>query len=449
MNYITEKYMGKSPTLLETEKVLGQLLAEIRKDPLKDYTNHPLNIQLQSLITKQFNFKKTFINWIRTPEASPNAMSIFSSDVLIHPVDSIKASKEKGYYGNGRSNAFIIASSTMVNHLNLTDEEYMAILMHELGHSFDISLYNFMNVTIKYITAITNIIKQTAALEPDKIARITAVVTASVKSLAPNILLMTPFGKEVLSVIFKIYERILDIVPGLKKIADIISKVSSTLIRGIESSFSWTVFIAAPIEILISPYYHFIKIPTRKTELFADSFAATYGYGNALSTALSKVSSANLLRTKPYETSIRRIARDLTVVQRDIAAAFVNADHGDTMTRIVSNIQMLKSELNSSDYPPPMKKEIMDQIRSMEETCNNFINANNDERFAMTVCVRKTLYDIFDGRTDFLAKLFPDTKTKWESADTYDDCKLAFYESCMTRHEISEDTLDMLLELYS
>lgn len=461
MDFLMEKYMGKSKTLLEAEQVLGQLIAEIKKDPLKDYTNHPLSIKFADLLTKQFNFKKTFLTWNRTAEYAPNAFTLFSSDVFLHPMARIKACSDKGYYGDGKHYAYIKASATMIPQLNLTTEEVMALLMHEVGHNFDVSFYMLLSILVEFVMSILE--SYANFMNPNK--------NPSLQQMDPNVVnspeftvsflagaglsraviqgfYMTPIGKDVRAFVVKIWEKLLEAFPILKTAASQWNKFLSWFRRGVETTFSWTVLLAAPLEMCMSPYYHILTVPTRKTEQFADSFAATYGYAIPLATALNKLTSSNLLRDKPGESDIRRIARDLAQVNRDLMYTLMGADHGDNMTRMMSNIQYLKTEVKSSSYPAPMKQELLDQVKRLQSTYRNYLKADGDARFAIAAWCRKMIHDIFDGRSDYVAKTFPDIKTTWETAECYDDCKLAFYESCL-RGEISEETRDMLLEEWS
>ena len=52
-----ESYIGKTKYLLQAESILSKMIATMRKDKTIDWSNHPLNKQLEKLFVKKFGFK--------------------------------------------------------------------------------------------------------------------------------------------------------------------------------------------------------------------------------------------------------------------------------------------------------------------------------------------------------------------------------------------------------
>lgn len=155
--YYTESYVGKSSTLLQAEEVLGELMESMKNDPVADYTNDPRSLELSNLLKKQFGFKKVHLLWHRTAEMQSGHIytSLISSKIFTEGNKLLRLNNKRGYFDQeGVHTCVINLSSTLSSHTMVTPSEYLAIIVHEIGHNFDYSIYMMISVVLNMLTAI-------------------------------------------------------------------------------------------------------------------------------------------------------------------------------------------------------------------------------------------------------------------------------------------------------
>lgn len=400
MDYITEAFMGKTPTLQEAEKVLGELSELIKNKPMADYTNHQLNVKLCALLSKQFGFKHTYIRWYRSSEITTNVYTLFSIDASFTGSDYIECHKNRGYYDSKHKHTcYIRASVTLLSKLNLTPNELMSILIHEIGHNFDYSGYMFFNVIVSLLyTIITN-------------------------NLIPPIKMTNP-GKNLTATLAMGIDKIVDVFKFTKYIAQFFKDAYSLLFRIVESLIAIPTFLSTPMQVLLSPLTHLLTTPKRKIEQFADSFAAMYGYGPSLASAFIKLDNANL--NKNPKILLTKINKDFLLMNRYITSVLLGAGYGSNDTRIYSNLTYLRNEIKSTDYPKELKAELLENVNKIEEIYNYYIDGDDEHKNIFTLFVRQMVSDIFKRRSDYIAKFFPDNLASFDES-TDDIIKLEPY----------------------
>ena len=447
--YVKEYYQGKNSILLECEKILGSLIKDMKANPLKDYTNDPRSLKLCDLIKKQFKFGEVYLIWNRSSGMKPTICTAMSVSVLFRNKGDIKKSFSKtgGYIDNHENICVINASSTVVNQIELSAEEYMAILLHEIGHNFDYTMYFKLNLIQKIaMMAVKNLIKKIQVVDID-----TGDVTIkngfnpdgiipTITSIIPN----TKPGKRLFACSHMLVEQILDKLPFLKNIADRLRKIGDALYKGIEIIFAPLTMLAVPVEVLLSPFYHLKSFTERKTEQFADSFATLYGYGVPLHTSLSKLETINLLKFGEEElhsmTGISKIITDLAAANRYLTGAFLDGTHGTVDVRLRSNIISLKNSLKAESYPPKLKKEIENEIKELESLYNAYLGLDDSKQKTITIMCRSFIYRVFGGKTDYIAQIFPDSFAGvTETADdAINDIREMKYKGYLTESEANE-----------
>ena len=391
--YFTETYFGKSSTLVEAENVLASLIFEMRKNPLADYTNHPLNSKLEKLLQEQFGFRGVYIVWKRTPEYTPNVMTLFNSDIIFKGKKMVVVDKKKGYQDKEHRHICIIhASSTLASQLNLTPEEYLSILLHELGHNFDYSCYLILN----YMMQMYNII--------------ISACSGNAKSILGIIAQIPKIGKLISYDSESAVEQILDSIPILKKISFYLKKFISSISRVMEIAYIPLVISKIPSYLIFSPLHQFKNLTIRKTEIFADSFAAVYGYATPLASALTKMDSLNMIRgvNSEKETGLYAFIKDMAMLNRYIIS-FCFSNHGTTDARIRTLISTIERDIKEGDYPPEVEKELKNQLKESLEIYKNYVEIG-DERVKLTATIwcRKIITNMCNDNTDIIAKLFPE-----------------------------------------
>lgn len=412
----TEAYFGKSSTLIEIEQVMNSLVELIKKKPFHNYSSHEYTKQLQNLITKQFGFKDTIITWTHTPDTAPFVGTLSGLDNL-NPSFNTKYGKESGYYDTKHKHVCVIHCSTaLVSAYNVTGPEYTAILLHEIGHNFDKSIYKALTIIFgmlkSFVTFGINMPMDGSRPQPsvhvNPIGGASSTAQATLMSLTPV--------KRAYGTITKFVDTIIYGNPILRNYFKIMMAFSSKLSRFVTSIFAPIGLITTvPASIILSPITHLMTTTTRKSEEFADSFATAYGYGTELASGLSKLQTHGFLKNiDKNPKGISKVFLDLTMAYLELTESFMVPTHGTSATRAQSMIDGLKRDLSSEDIDPEVKRYIEAEIAGLEEALKMQItvSSNPDTHLPITLGVRRLIYNIFDGRTDFIAKLFPSIKMK-------------------------------------
>lgn len=215
---------------------------------------------------------------------------------------------------------------------------------------------------------------------------------------------MTNPGKNFIGEMYSSIESLLDAIPILKGLG----KGLRAFMDGFSKVFTYTIGViavtTAPIGLLLSPISQLMTSPTRKGEEFADSFATMYGYGTPLISALNKMSTSNLSNS---ETPLIKTMTDLAVCYRYFCNLCAG-DHGTNLDRLNSNISYLTREIAASGYPNEVKREMLLQVRQLEEARDLMLSGKigEQDKLAISSFIMTFFNELFKGRTDYIAKLF-------------------------------------------
>ena len=412
---VSEAYFGKSPILQQAENVLEQMRQEILQDPYADYTNHKLNEVFQKLIEKQFGWKKFHCIWEKTARSQANAYTLLSVDVLRNPREMVSVNKKNGFYDKSHSHiAYVAISATMVQQLGLTAAEMLAIMLHEFGHNFDVSPYMCVNMLGAYGKEVSKLIEEALSNDPKQNPK---EAEKALQKLIPNTgnwkddeahwgrytskELSTPFMKRAL----KMWH---DVIDGMSKARSV-------------ALYPFRALINLPIYAILSPVDHRAKMNTRKGETFADSFAVAYGYGPELASGLNKLGVGSFHPEKHYfRFGIRRFATDMIMAQRYMITLWCGSCHGTHDTRMFGMIRQLENELKDETIPASLRKELANQVQELKDEYDRYMRGEmGDTNLIMTSLMRKAVATIFNGESDFVAKIFPENtiNNRFESAD--------------------------------
>lgn len=428
-NLITEAYFGRSPILQQAEVVLGKLIREIKNDPLADYTNSKLNKEFESLMKKQFGFDKFFMIWKRGPRVMANAFTLFSSDIIWNGDKIVNIDKKKGFYDKSHSHVCYIQSyQTMIAQLDLSAEEMMGILLHEMGHNFDRSFYYILTVLRSYVRLIFEPVTQYITNFDGFGNPYTTTINTVVPRLKVQwiqILTSTGFGKNLLAAWNSFTENILTKIPVLKKLSYTLGRVGDFLLRQFERIAAIPNLLYMPVIALVSPWFHLSKVPVRKMEEFSDSFATSYGYGAACASALVKIEATNLLdydiKSARKDNPLVRITTDFAMTNRYLISVLMGADHGSNDTRMHNMLRQLEADIKNANYPKDLEKELMKEYKKLRKTYSDYFSAGKNERLCFTAMTRGFVNRVFNGESDFIAKLFPENTVNSVMGESVND----------------------------
>lgn len=374
-NIVNEAYVGKSPTLLELEKAIGDLRKIITPTTCN---NVPEILKINRLVEKQFGMKLygLFMDSSSFANAYTYNIGSFYDYAINEPYKFVTGSPSTGYRFT-KDNKFTIVSYFsygLLSDKSFTDAEMVAILLHEIGHNFADCIYNDLYI---YNAKLIDEYKKSLVLAI-KFSVFLSIVTLGIT----------------LPLTIKLISQYSDLKNETKKQTRKVKRArrrSERVKRFFESIFAKRddkTSTRNNVQNRRNPYapqyYNSIydeyddaykdavrKSADRKSEVFADKFAGVYGYATELMTALSKM---DLASNNPFWKAAKKEARgnkyyeDLNDSVSEALFKFGDLDcHPEVVQRVNSEITLLKKEYEKAEIDPAIKKEILGQINDLEK----------------------------------------------------------------------------------
>lgn len=334
--YVSEGYAGKTKLLLDAERCCNNIVAKIKKEGslfTKSINDDPNVTKLCASLKKQFGFGEMDINF--NTSTVPNAFTVpavsFCDAINGMPIFE-RPDKDSGkFYDKTHSYyAYVEVFHGIIVKLNLTGEELLAIILHEIGHNFDTSIFRALSKILMIGVGLTG------------------------WGLIPS--MMGEVIKYVFVISGKISSWFSKTFPFLDKLVNFINEVAQT---------GLALFIPHIPSINIDPI---ALLQSKSAEIFADSFAAYYGYGPALASGLAKfkdVNDKNVVNSALEKFPLTGVIIDLNQTMFRILCMFFDG-HPDDMTRLQNNIKKLEKDVNDPHIPKRLKKSIKNDIKLMK-----------------------------------------------------------------------------------
>lgn len=476
-----EAYIGKTKNLLLAESILQDLMDLMRANPSLDVTNHPLASKFEAALKAEFGFSDVIIHWIRTDvvmsmlqthpinddyktiprKIAKNTMNMFtiytspSVEIVFNSTSRytrpFKKKTNERYYDKTHENVCMVQISyAFILNTDVTAAETLAIILHEIGHNFDNSLYNAFASIVKFYDLILSA-GQTAKVDITAANNLTELsdpktvqIVANVNAIfAAKFLHYTNIGHEIKDKLDHIFASLADKVPFMKKIMAsygmleyaaqdiyfytrhlrtivdntiLIGKLFALTAIGIgKSILSVSPKLFAEYAQYFGPIYLQLyagKIITKKGEIFADTFAATYGYGPELITALQKMdlNQAPVASKMAAKYPVTSFLLDIQLACGHVIASILNPDHGSSTERADKVMKHLRKELASLDLDPRTRKELESQLASLENRVNSLMKCSVDNHLYFTAAIQWITLKLFHGNMFIVEKLFPDVR---------------------------------------
>ena len=249
----------------------------------------------------------------------------------------------------------------------ITNEETFAVFLHEIGHNFSPAITKSGGIygnAVK-VLSILNILHEIIYIILHPISGIRNVMISfnslnkvyndlykeTNKRGLNNALFMF---KSYVSFMMKIAMEITGVINVVLVLSNPITIVCNAILSKIQS--------LAPANLLLLVY-------GTEDENISDNFAAMYGFGNDLNTALKKmdeyyggIKSQEVLTDIPvvgHLYNLYMIAFELVLYSFD--------EHPTNIARYNNNIKYIKYELNKENIDPKFKKELISQLKDMED----------------------------------------------------------------------------------
>lgn len=365
------KYYPKSKTLLECEKLLSEILTDMKSSAtVGPYTkgNAEKSARVEKLLQRHFNFASLMIDFggiglmpggmkpmgpftIPLPSVSDAAWWESFSDhknarSIVNGSDGLK-------FKDATEHAYVSMPLAFAVSYDLTGAEVLAITLHEIGH-------NAQDVTIMMMAIRTIFVAQLLLMRvfvqfPAYIIRLILTKInffASVAAFIDNVIAtveVKPTAKMLQNKVFAFVYQILDLLQYGKRIVDNL----------------------LPTEALKQFFGSIASIPAmlaqsllgggKSSEEFADAFAAIHGYGEEINSSLIKMESAD----KSYGNKIYSSITNVVF----LPIAFLFSPHPWAMKRaerVLIEMKALKQKASTS----AQKAEIQRSIDSINATTN-------------------------------------------------------------------------------
>lgn len=351
---LNEAYIGKQ-AVSELQKQLSIVRAKLRDRNYNPSMGQDKEIlKFNRLVEKQFGY--TDFALTISPDNSLNAytipISFFISDEERKKLANALKTSKNGFRFDPKYGAISAVATLNMGCINseyITDEELMAILLHEIGH-------NFFEATVSDTSPI-----------------LTRAIIMT-KSLA------------------KLNKMIVDKI-SLGKYIDV-----QEIVKDVESGFKNT-FKYITGNVIVKPY-NFLKDAVQKLfkreamdnnlnkrmirytdEKFADTFAAMYGYGVELHSALQKMTDEVYQYYPQSRNPIVVICKAYSMYISDMFAFMsgVKDEHPDDLARIKVSVEYLKKEISREGIDPKLKSKLINQMDELNRIIDEFLNFPKDK----------------------------------------------------------------------
>lgn len=408
----TEVFAGTKPEFKEIEKNLKVIIDAANNNSLginKGVGTIPEISKVEQLIIKAFGYAglSLFItDSISLTGSVPNAYT-WPESMKYTKYENLKRMNWKNRFtAEGMNECLypdVTVDANIIRWAGLNEKELFAIILHELGHVSQISLVDMLNAI--FLISMNMLGENKIKAVIDTIMSMIIQIPGVSYTISKTVL--KPLNEFILSI------------PGLSDAVKFGRQIvgSVEIISGAMISFS-------SLMIAISRPGDFIRIMSRtaisdptwyagyNVEKIADSFAAKYGYGPALASALQKTSA---MKKNPAiklldQSIIGRIITDYMMgFNRIIIQGLVT--HPANITRATAQLDNLKKDLNDPNLPPKLKKELLSNIDEMERVIkSDYLDFNGDvnKGRSLSTLYNIFMYNAFGGKSDLRDLIVPD-----------------------------------------
>lgn len=393
LSVLNEVYFGKTKGLQKIEKLLDQYrnkyMGKINFVAISA-NEDKLLLQINREFEKEFGFSEFAISVIDSGMVNAFTLPIGARyDVgntgknLVTNAKSFKFKKEAGYA------AIIGIYAGLIFNKNYTTEEIMAIILHEIGHNFqeaisniNIGFSNFGKAT-RLIEIITRIMKNI-----DNANAVSGIATSAGLSmmLSTNVIMKPIIAGYKYAMEFKddFYEMTLMLSSTINMLLDLVGlgfKLFDIFTFGIFKYLDLPILNLGLFTIehkglpkrvmdrVTDPFGMLILPGSYRHERTADNFTTFYGYGPALSSAMTKMGYSgntandimNSVETIPiYSTLMNAFTLPANVIMNALDP------HPLHLTRIQDQINLLEAELKKPGIDPKMRKRIQKDIDAIK-----------------------------------------------------------------------------------
>lgn len=396
--FINEAYYGRDQ-VKKISIAISKLRDAYLENPNVNYTKHALNRELQAAICAAFGFKRCSIYWSRRADMTTGPFTIPRAQIYKkgQPYVVVGANPD-GYYDKDHTLICVISSDLCLfdERVGLTSDEMTAILLHEIGHNFD---YTIWGIVKSYTIVIQCILNAFLSIGSGEFSKNTAksfqnLFTLAVKEVCPDLLLYAINWQDFIT----------NLIPPVGALCRMVGRAAQPFMRLILVLFKtvgWATDV--PIAVLFSPIRQISNILLRKGEIYADSFAAAYGYGPELSTALDKCNKFTSQTTIDFGP-ITMAMNELSMLQTEILTVLSNG-HGSVQQRSLRMLDSLNTSLAQSDLSSEDKALIIEERDRLMKTYQQFMDLDQAQQDTLSRHFRSMIDSWYNGKPYILPSI--------------------------------------------
>ena len=401
---LNEVYFGKTPELQKMEKQLGIFRSKyLGKYIMNVYCNSdPDLLKFNRMMEDYFGFGCFTLHVINQPIANAYTCPIDMRLDVLNTNKHLVADK-KGFKFNKDADYSVLVcvySGIMFNP-EMTDEEVMAVIMHEVGHNFYAALdrnhgvlsnlYSIYALYANIYNAIIHLLTGNISKSVDDVKDIFQ-STNLYRKIADGIGQQLRTNQSALVVIHDWFETFGNITAtvqgGLIKLIDLLSL---GLIWPAGAFLASLLKLRSPLSIISLTLLY-------PNERLADNFCTMYGYGAAQSRALEKLTSRSIKLPSKIEDAYNKIPIISNLYAINLSLGYIIMEtfdeHPSTIARTKDQLDMLKREAMKEDLDPKMRKVILSDIKACEDQINKITDVSDKlDKDILTHAYYKALYE--------------------------------------------------------
>lgn len=352
---VNEAYFGDKsimPIVMQFTKFRKKWVGKLYNDAIN---LDPELLKFNRMVEQEFGYK--LFSLAVTPFNHANA-GIYNIDAysdegaMAKYEEGVRVYKTgKGFHYDKKSNVSavgILNFGFIYRENEYTEREIMAVILHEIGHSFFQTVNSTGNILGKKESSYLKIFK--GLLDLVKTKRDSVVEPDSA---------VEELGKAGL---FDRLRNLISLRKNSSKFGAIMHNISDTVLSKVKGQ--------------VSKNYGY------SNEKFADTFATMYGFGADLSSALSKMEhSVEKYYGNKAPGNISCAIKVFFMMRKTISAYKKGTldEHPDTLARIQSSIEYLEREVRNETIDPKLKIELQKQIEFNKQLIRDFIEYTSDE----------------------------------------------------------------------
>lgn len=362
LNLINEEYF-KNTKLSKIESLIGDVREKYKYNQSKVNTDEKIK-EISILFEEIFGFKS--FQLIVEPSKFPNAFTYpLSSKIDKWNYKKCIRKTSQGLTFTPLAGVNIVAhiTSSLLFDEKFTNEEILAVLLHEIGHNFSDSIDNTLGIfsNFKKVLAIPSIIINPKAVSNTLTGGVTKYndyMRKNYPSLVSSFNAVKSFLGTANYVIISL-NRAISVIPNMaiQNLINTFNQIIQTAIRN-------------PIGLVMNTVFNFFG---KQDEYVSDSFVAMYGYGSSLSSALLKIERNNPTPIDEVfkSTDFGALYFSLFVESADFIRALFSDNHPSTAKRLLNVLDELKQEYDQDYINEKTRKEIKKEISEIEEMIQN------------------------------------------------------------------------------